>query len=237
MTETNDPNREALIRIAGALEGLRKDVVFVGGAVVGLLITDSAAPPVRVTKDVDCIIEVASRSDYFGRVRDRLLERGFREMRGDDIPVCAWEYAGLRLDVMPTEESVLGFSNSWYHQAIRYAADIDLGTVEIRVITPPYFIATKMAAFQSRGGGDFYASHDIEDLIAVIDGRPTICLEVAEAKQDIRQHVSEIATKLLASEAFISALPGHVVDRGRERVILQRLREIAAADRAHPPSG
>lgn len=229
MIEVSDPNRAALKKVAVALAGLRKDVVFVGGAAVGLLITDPAAPPIRVTNDVDCIIEVASRGDYFGRVRTQLIECGFSEMQGEGLPICAWEYRGTRLDVMPTEESILGFSNQWYEEAIRHADSVRLGAIQIRLIRPPYFLATKMAAFRSRGQNDYFASHDIEDLIAVLDGRPTICDEVGQAEQNIRTHLSRVATELLASRALANALPGHVVDPGRERIVLERLRTLAVA--------
>ena len=36
------------------------EMVFLGGCATGLLITDPAAPSVRVTMDVDVITEVAS---------------------------------------------------------------------------------------------------------------------------------------------------------------------------------
>lgn len=39
-------------------------------------------------------------------------------------------------------------------------------------------IATKIEAFKGRGRGDFFASHDLEDLIFVMDGRSTIVEEV-----------------------------------------------------------
>ena len=55
-----DPNRLALTGVAKALGALTDEVVFVGGAVVGLLLTDPAAPRPRPTKDVDVIVEVAS---------------------------------------------------------------------------------------------------------------------------------------------------------------------------------
>lgn len=50
-----DPNMVKVELIAHALGALRDKVVFVGGCSVGLLLTDSAAAPVRVTYDVDLI--------------------------------------------------------------------------------------------------------------------------------------------------------------------------------------
>jgi len=56
---------------------LRERVVFLGGAATALLITDSASPDVRFTKDVDVIVEIASRGDYY-----RLAE----SLRSSDFP-------------------------------------------------------------------------------------------------------------------------------------------------------
>lgn len=52
----DDPNLPDLRRIAEALGDLREQVVFVGGAVAGLLITDPLADSVRATRDVDAVV-------------------------------------------------------------------------------------------------------------------------------------------------------------------------------------
>jgi hypothetical protein len=61
--------------------------------------------------------------------------------------------------------------------------------LEIRVVTAPYFLATKIEAFKGRGRGDFLASHDLEDLIYVIDGRSTIVEEVQTATPLLREYL------------------------------------------------
>jgi hypothetical protein len=53
-----DPNLALLELIAAALGPLRDRFVFVGGCATGMLVTDVAAAPVRVTRDVDVIVEV-----------------------------------------------------------------------------------------------------------------------------------------------------------------------------------
>jgi hypothetical protein len=88
---TQDPNLSKIELIAGALGPLRDQLVFVGGCAVGLLITDTAAAPVRVT-----------------------------------------------------------------------------------LITAPAFLATKFEAYSDRGGDDMLASHDLEDIINILDGRPAV---------------------------------------------------------------
>ena len=53
----NDSNREQLIIAARLLRPLLGELVFVGGTVTGLLITDEAAAGPRTTLDVDAIAE------------------------------------------------------------------------------------------------------------------------------------------------------------------------------------
>lgn len=76
------------------------------------------------------------------------------------------------LDVMPLDEKVLGFTNIWYRPAINTVEEHEiLPGMTIKVISAPYFCATKLEAFKGRGAGDYLASHDLEDIITVIDGR------------------------------------------------------------------
>ena len=60
--------------VAERLGDLRDEVVFLGGATVGLLITDPATTTVRPTKDVDVIVEVGSYSKYATLHAQRQLE-------------------------------------------------------------------------------------------------------------------------------------------------------------------
>lgn len=224
----NDPNRAALEVVAEALGPLNEEVVYVGGAVVGLLVTDPAAPSIRPTDDVDCIVDAATRSEYDGRIRNLLISRGFSELSGPGTPMCAWQIGGLRVDVMPTDESILGFASSWHASAIRTADRVDLGTSTIHVITAPYFIAAKLEAFHSRGDGDYLASHDIEDIIAVLDGRPSAPNEVLIAASNVREYIAKQFGVLLADEGFVNVLPGLALEPGRSTVVWERLSRIAA---------
>ena len=61
----DDPNYEYLLLIADALGELCNEVVFVGGCTAGLLLTDRAAEGIRVTKDVDAIVEAATLRQYY----------------------------------------------------------------------------------------------------------------------------------------------------------------------------
>jgi hypothetical protein len=227
----NDPNIEILQIAVEGLGPIADEVVFLGGCATGLLITDPAAPPIRETNDVDVIVEVASRHDYH-RLADRLRQRGFREDSRAGAPICRWLYRRVAVDVMPTESAILGFSNRWYEGAMRCAIPTRLpGGTEIRLVTAPYFLATKLEAFYGRGKGDCIASHDLEDLIAVIDGRDAIAAEVHASPAPLRRYLSEAFSRLLANDAFRDALPGHMpgdaASQARISTILGRMERIS----------
>jgi hypothetical protein len=117
----------ALLETAcAALGDLISEIVFVGGATVGLWITDPAAPEPGPTKDVDVIVEVATRREYNSFER-RLREHRFRQDQQSGI-VCRWLHAesGLILDAMPTDASILGFTNRWHVAAVPHALEREL---------------------------------------------------------------------------------------------------------------
>src|SRR5882762_1197605 len=108
-----------------------------------------------------------------------LRELGFAEDTREDAPLCRWVHQGTILDVMPLNEEILGFSNRWYRAAMESAVRRRLlDDLEIRMVTAPYFAATKLEAFNGRGRGDFFGSRDLEDFIAVVDGRATLVAEI-----------------------------------------------------------
>jgi len=138
MPSPRNPNLEILLLAANRLGPLVDEMVFLGGCVTGLLVTDSAAPPIRPTKDVDVISEVLSRSDYY-RLADKLRELGFREDSSEEAPLCRWIIEGVLLDVMPTDASILGFGNPWYQQALVHARSEEVAPgLTIKVVTAPF---------------------------------------------------------------------------------------------------
>jgi predicted nucleotidyltransferase len=207
----NDPNVVLIEVVSQQLgEALREQLVFVGGAVVGLLITDPAMPAIRPTDDVDLVAQVAALREY--HAIERALEaRGFRHDLRKEAPVCRWLTGEVALDVMPTDESVLGFSNRWYRLAMQTAHVVALPSgVNVRLIRAPEFIATKLEAFSDRGRGDYLASHDLGDLLAVIDGRATLLEECRACDVTLRNYLCDRFARLLATPPFKEALAGHL---------------------------
>jgi predicted nucleotidyltransferase len=179
----NDPNVVMLELVAQRLGiNLCSKFAFVGGAVAGLLITDPANPPIRSTEDVDIVAEVLALSDYH-RIEKALRQRGFTQDMRADAPICRWQVGGVTVDVMPTMEEILGFANRWYPLCVATAQPLELPSgVAIRVIHAQVFIGTKLEAFHGRGANDYLFSHDLGDIISVVDGRASL---LGECKQRV----------------------------------------------------
>ncbi|GAV20525.1 hypothetical protein MMIC_P1494 [Mariprofundus micogutta] len=226
----DDPNLEMLQLAADGLRPFLDEIVFVGGCATGLLISDSAAPPTRETKDVDVIVEVASLHDYH-RLAEKLRNRGFREDLSEGAPMCRWVFGAVTVDVMPTDAAILGFSNRWYSEAIANAINISLPAgIVIRLAAAPWFLATKLEAFYGRGNRDNMASHDLEDLIAVLDGRESVVHEV-EQSGTVGRYLAGEFSRLLALEAFHDALPCHLpsdaASQMRATIVIERMTAIS----------
>jgi hypothetical protein len=220
-----DPNLPLLEDAVRKLAPFLDEIVFVGGVTLGLLITDVAAAPIRGTTDVDVIAEIVTYADYIA-FSDRLRAAHFTE---DTDLTCRWHNGDLTLDVLALSKDVLGFTNVWYEPALRHSSTVNLsGGKAIRVIAAPFFLGTKMEAFRGRGRMDFQASHDLEDFIAVIEGRNTLLQEIAESPQDLKDYLAEAAKSLLAESRFMDVLPGFVLNSERVPMIRERLATIAA---------
>ncbi len=231
MTRAQNPNLEILMLAVDQLGVLADEMVFLGGCATGLLITDPAAPPIRATRDVDAIVQVVSHSEYY-RLSEKLRDLGFKEDISDDAPICRWITDRVILDVMPTDISVLGFGNRWYAPAMQHSENMALpnGNV-IQIVSAPYFLITKLEAFDGRGNGDYLMSHDIEDIVAVLDGRPEILNEVRQADPALVHELSARFLALLNENRFIDAVPGHLptgdTSPSRVPIILNTIKEIA----------
>jgi predicted nucleotidyltransferase len=224
-------NLELLIIAAKLLRPVLDDLVFVGGCATGLLVTDEAAAEVRPTFDVDAIAEITSYVEYttFG---ERLHKLGFTEDASEGAPICRWRNGEIKLDLMPLDEHILGFSNRWYKPAMDAATELEIETgLRVRVVTAPYFCATKLEAFRGRGKSDYLASHDVEDLITVVDGRPELWDELRAASADVRTYVAAALGKMLKDPQFIDALPGYLLpdeaSQGRSTMLFERLKEMS----------
>lgn len=227
-------NIELLELAASKLAGLLSDVVFVGGATVELWISDPTAPEFRPTNDVDVLVEVSGQLAYL-EIENRLVELGFRHDQESGVTCRFRELrSGLILDVMPTDASILGFSNEWQARAFPEAILRSLPSgVEIAVIPPAYLLATKLEAFLGRGRGDLLTSRDLADIVALVDGRAELVGEIAVAPAELRGYVSRELRRLAESPSFAigiaaSLQPDPSSQDRADLVVLPRVHELIA---------
>jgi hypothetical protein len=219
---------------AAALGPLVPEVVFVGGATVGVWITDSGAPPPRPTLDVDVVVGVASRG-HFAHFEERLREQGFSEDQDSGV-ICRWQHdaSPLILDVMPSDPDVLGFASRWYDTVVREPLEHDLPSGRsVAVIAPVLFLATKLEAFRGRGQSDYYGSRDFGDVVTLLDGRAETVEDVRGAPEDVREYCAAEFREMLEDRRFLDgiygALRGDAASQARaETVVIPRARAIAA---------
>lgn len=227
----------AMKAVAERLDALGLDYAFLGGSVVGLLLDHPGLSPVRATDDVDVVIEIVSRARY-AAIEEKLRSVEFDHDMRPGAPRCRWVLGNLTVDIMPVDGGFLGLKTAWFREALATATLRNVPGGRLRVVSPVGFIATKYVAFLDRGESDYYASHDLEDLLTVIDGREKIADEIAAADPAIRAYVVKGVADLLISRDFMDALPGHlptdVASQGRLPGLRRKLTSIAAMSTSAP---
>jgi hypothetical protein len=101
-------------------------------------------------------------------------------------------------------------------------------------------VRSTLEAWNGRGRGDHLRSHDLEDVIKLVDGREEIVAEVAAAPDDLRSYLAGELAALLDQPRFGDAIEGTIVGLGGagsgsgsgdedrvNEVVLPRFRELA----------
>jgi len=127
-------NQVLLIAVCKEIKPILTQLVLVGDCATELLVTDKAAPAPRPTQDVDMIIDVVSLRDYHN-TEESLRNLGFTQSMNDQDILCRWTKNDLILDLIPTDEKFLGFTNRWYIYAIQHSQKTVLDNIEIHHIS------------------------------------------------------------------------------------------------------
>ena len=226
-------DEDSIVLVAKRLQPLGMKCAFTGGAIIGLLLDHPKLTPPRTTKDVDVIIEVMTRIAYTN-FEEKLSGQGFRHDMSEDAPRCRWIVDGVKVDLMPVDDPTGEWHVKWFNLALMTAIPRIIKDLTVHVVTAHCLIATKLEAFIDRGQGDFMGSHDMEDIITVVDGRAALADEIRTAPTELRQYVAGKIQSYLRTPAFIDSLPGHLAydAMGQQRLTLlrQRLETIARMD-------
>ncbi|BAZ47322.1 hypothetical protein NIES4102_43680 (plasmid) [Chondrocystis sp. NIES-4102] len=180
-----NPQINNLEKVATILASVPERFVFTGAGTIVLYVDEIIRDELRPTKDVDCVVEIFSRTEYY-QLATALREVGLSECTEPDAPMCRWEYEELLIDIMPCGDEVLGFSNRWYVEGLKNIITYALPSGrEIYIFSSLYLLASKIEAFLERGQS-FYFSKDIEDIIVLIDGCETLLREFERAEGEVK---------------------------------------------------
>jgi hypothetical protein len=117
---------------------------------------------------------------------------------------------------MSTKEVGWAPANPWFSQGFAQRETVKLGDQLIQVLPLPYFIASKFAAHNGRGGIDPRTSHDFEDIIYIIDNRTDIVDQINIAPNDVRPYLKEQLGLILEDNAIQEAVLGDLAYDTRE---------------------
>ena len=221
---------QTIEKIAKALGELNKNVAFVGGSVVGIYANDLAADDVRPTKDIDITLQIASLSKL-EILREALTDKGFKQQIDEDV-ICRFVYDGTLVDVMATQAIGWAPANQWFAPGFKHLISVEIGDMTIKLLSLPYFLATKFDAHADRGGSDPRTSKDFEDITYLLDYVSDLEEQIAVAPEDVKTYLIGQFKAILADdakqEAILAQLP-YSIQMERFAIIMDKLRSIQAA--------
>lgn len=219
-------NTKIVAEIALALKELNNKMVFVGGAVISLYTDDPAADEIRPTGDIDLAVQLAGFGEWT-KLNERLLELGFSP-NPEGNAICNYLYNGIEIDIMPSEDSSLGISNSWYKPGFSSLQIVPVENASVQILSAAYFLATKLEAFHDRGG-DYRTSHDFEDIIYIIDNRTQIVEEILNADSVVKTYIKSELKKVLDSpyaEEYILTQIHPIMAEERLSIVFEKIKNI-----------
>ena len=219
-------NLAVVAEIAEALKDYNDRMVFVGGAVVSLYTDDPAADEIRPTEDVDMTLNVVNFSDW-SNIQEDLGRLGFHpDPFGHAI--CSYKYKDIPVDIMAAEDGPLGPSNRWYKIGFKDLWKVKVKTQEINILKAPCYLATKFEAFNSRGK-DYRTSHDMEDIIYILDNRVDIVVEIENSPNEIKVFIQSELKKMVDQSLINEVLEAHIhplVIEQRHPLIIKKITQI-----------
>jgi hypothetical protein len=149
----------------------------------------------------------------------------------EGAPICRWILDDVKVDIMPMRDPTGTLSDRWFELAVASSQLTSVQGQTIRIVTAPCFVAMKIDAFKDRSGGDYMGSHDIEDIITVVDGREGLAGELGESPRDLREFVAATIRGFLSDTRFLDSLPGHLppdwASQQRLQALIGKLERIA----------
>lgn len=219
-------NIGVVAEVAEALKDLKDNMVFVGGAVVSLYTDDPAADEIRPTQDIDMTINMVNLG-HWSHIQEKLGKLGFHpDPFGHAI--CSYKYKDIPVDIMSAEDGPLGPANTWYKVGFNNLWTVKAKDQEIKILSAPCYLATKFEAFANRGS-DIRSSHDMEDIIYILDNRINIVAEISESEDRIKQFLKTQLMTIINNGLLEEVLMAHIhplMQQERLPLVIEKINQI-----------
>lgn len=229
---SKNPKSIEMIRlIAQALGELNNKAIYVGGATVPFYLPEIYWSQSRPTEDVDVVMEIVGRTENW-TTDEMLRSKGFKNDMSEGAPICRWIYQGLKVDFMTADQNIFGFANSWYKEGMEKSIVIELAPSKVRILSLPYFLATKLEAFKDRGDPDFMGSKDMEDIISLLEVSSAELFQhgFKQASEKLKLFLKNEFSNLKNKSSFLDSIPGALFNRINSaegtKIVLKRIEQI-----------
>lgn len=205
---------QMIYSVAKALEELNNQAVFVGGATVPLYLPQELQRLSRPTEDVDIVLNLIPKVKLH-RMESLLRSKNFKNDSSKGAPLCRWLYAGIQVDIVSPDRTMHGFTNSWYKEGVSHTIKKNVNEIEVNILSLPFFLATKLEAYDGRGQNDIISSHDIEDIISMIEliDENEIIGQIQQSPPQVKGFLADRFKALLQSDNILSAVQGNAIAR------------------------
>jgi len=219
-------NLKAVEKVASRLEELNNDMMYIGGAVLSLYVTDEGAEQPRPTKDIDISVQISTYSQM-DILRKQLATKKIYPAQTETV-MYRYTYEDILIDFIPYKETHLGPTNSWLKPGFEKAYPVKIGDIEIKIMPVSLFLATKWEAYKSRGN-DPRMSPDFEDIIYIIDNNLNLVEDVINAEAAVQLFLKEMGEEILSHSSRNEIIECHIdpyTMEERRKLIIDKLEKI-----------
>ncbi|OHD57236.1 MAG: hypothetical protein A2096_15110 [Spirochaetes bacterium GWF1_41_5] len=127
---------------------------------------------------------------------------------------------------MPTDEKILGFTNSWYKKGLVAGIAYPLPSgKEILVFTYEHLLCSKIEAFWSRGVGDTLGSKDMEDVVNLL-AFSSKADDLIKTDESILAHLAKEFRQLLDKQNYLDDISGFFLPDKKSQGKVKEVNEL-----------